>query len=51
MGEPQERRQQSAGQDVLEGEAVALDVCVGAVCEGVGVTQVQTMSGKLPTQT
>ena len=51
VGAPQERRQQSAGQDVLEGEAVALGDCVGAVCEGVGVTQVQTMSGKLPTQT
>ena len=50
VGEPQERRQQSAGQDVLEGETVALGDCVGAVAEGVGVMQVQTMSGKLPTQ-
>ena len=51
VGAPQERRQQSAGQDVVDGEAVIVGDCVGAVAEGVGVTQVQTMLGKLPTQT
>ena len=51
VGAPQERRQQSAGQDVVDGEAVMLGDCVGAVAEGVGVMQVQTMLGKVPTQT
>ena len=45
LGAPQERRQHSAGQDVVDGVRLTLDVGVGGVCEGVGVTQVQTTSG------
>ena len=48
LGAPQERRQQSCGQAVPEGDGETLAVCVGAVCEAVGVTHWQIVLGQAP---
>jgi hypothetical protein len=47
-GAPQDRRQQSRGQAVPEGDGETLAVCVGAVCEAVAVTHRQIVLGQAP---
>jgi hypothetical protein len=48
LGAPQARRQQRLTQGETDGLALTLDVCVGAVPDGVGVTQRHTVFGHAP---